>query len=225
MRFEANQFLSRVSATEGCLSPELFCTQQSYGEHRSELLEVVGRWKSERRVAVGSAFTLLFENRFTVWLQIQEELHMGGASRAVELDRLLTQYNPLIPEPGELRASLFLDCRDKEKMLRYLSDYSLSRLGLELAIGGGVLSAEPLFEAEEYLDAVTFIRFRPTNSVAFAPNAQLRWGGTCGSGIELGSRTERSLLVDLQTERVSKLNEHAKRGFGSVHSARSSHAG
>ena len=73
---------------------------------------------------------------------------MGGARQSAEVERLLSQYNPLIPAAGELRASLFLDCADREQLLGFLSEYSLLSLAMELHLDGTVFEAQPL-EASE----------------------------------------------------------------------------
>ena len=210
MRFEANQLLSRVTAGEGPLSPDSLCSHRVYEQHRSGLIEVVGRWKKDRRVLLGEAFTLLFENRLTVWLQIQEELHMGGARRSDEVERLLSQYNPLIPDAGELRASLFLDCADREKLLGYLSEYPLASLGMELHLDGTVFEAQPLEVSEQYLDAVTYVKFRPTEEVVLSSVSRLRTGGLSGASTDLRDRTKRSLLRDLQRGCASASKERIR---------------
>src|SRR5215470_102520 len=65
--------------------------------------------KQKRRVSVGDRVSLVFENRDTVIFQIQE---MVRAERIVDLDKIREEievYNGLIPDPGELSATLFLE--------------------------------------------------------------------------------------------------------------------
>ena len=135
---------------------------------------------------------------------------MGGGRRSDEVERLLSQYNPLIPEAGELRASLFLDCADREKLLDYLSEYSLCRLGMELHLDGTVFEAQPLEVSEQYLDAVTYVRFRPTEEVVLSSVSRLRTGGLSGGSTDLSDRTKRSLLRDLQRECLSAWKERTR---------------
>ena len=72
---------------------------------RQEIIEK----KKRRRLAVGDKVSLVFENRDTVVFQIQEMLR---AERITDLDKIreeIAVYNELIPNPGELSATLFLE--------------------------------------------------------------------------------------------------------------------
>lgn len=72
--------------------------------------------KKRRRLAVGDKVSLVFENRDTVVFQIQEMLR---AERITDLDKIreeIAVYNELIPNPGELSATLFLEIEDQSHM-------------------------------------------------------------------------------------------------------------
>ena len=61
--------------------------------------------KQARRVSVGRYLTFVFENRATVWFQIQE---MVRAERIVESSKIAEEvevFNALLPKPGELAAT------------------------------------------------------------------------------------------------------------------------
>ena len=65
--------------------------------------------KASRRVLVGPSMSLVFENRFTVLNQIQE---MCRAERIVKPDAVQAEidvYNELLPGPGEVAATLFVE--------------------------------------------------------------------------------------------------------------------
>ena len=73
---------------------------------------------------VGDKVTLVFENRDTVIFQIQE---MMRAEKISDLDKIREEievYNELIPAPGELSATLFLEIEDqthlREDLLKFL---------------------------------------------------------------------------------------------------------
>jgi hypothetical protein len=75
---------------------------------RQEVIDLKGR----RRVQVGRYLSLVFENRATVWFQIQE---MMRAERIVDDAKLadeLAVYNGLLPEAGELAATMFIEIGD-----------------------------------------------------------------------------------------------------------------
>jgi diadenosine tetraphosphate (Ap4A) HIT family hydrolase len=76
---------------------------------RAEYRERVLAHKRDRRVAVGDKVTLLFEDRETVRYQIQE---MARVERIREPDKMqheIDAYGELIPGPGELSATLFIE--------------------------------------------------------------------------------------------------------------------
>ncbi len=65
--------------------------------------------KRYRRVTVGRYLSFVFENRATVWFQIQE---MVRAERIVDDRKVadeVTVYNDLLPGPGELAATMFIE--------------------------------------------------------------------------------------------------------------------
>src|ERR1700748_1130770 len=70
--------------------------------------------KRKRRIEVGPFATFYFENYATMWLQVQEMLHIekGGQEQiAGELDA----YNPLIPQGDELIATMMLEIEDANR--------------------------------------------------------------------------------------------------------------
>jgi hypothetical protein len=65
--------------------------------------------KADRRVSVGRYLSFVFENHETVWFQIQE---MIRAERIVDEARIADEvevYNELLPRPGELAATMFIE--------------------------------------------------------------------------------------------------------------------
>lgn len=79
--------------------------------------------KRARRIAVGEKLSFVFENRETVLFQIQEIVR---AERIVDEDKIVYEvqiYNELIPEPGELSATMLIEIEDqahiKEELYRF----------------------------------------------------------------------------------------------------------
>jgi hypothetical protein len=93
-----------------------------YAAKRAELRKALIPVKKNRRIEVGPFATFYFENYDTMWLQVQEMLHIekGGAAQiAGELET----YNPLIPQGHELIATMMLEIEDanrRETMLKQL---------------------------------------------------------------------------------------------------------
>jgi hypothetical protein len=82
-----------------------------YEKAREKMRGSVIELKNRRRVPVGDTLTFLFENRETVLLQIQE---MIRTERIVDEDKIaeeLATYNALVPDAGELSATLFIEAR------------------------------------------------------------------------------------------------------------------
>src|SRR2546425_5103106 len=86
--------------------------------------------KQKRRVSVGDKVSLVFENRDTVSFQIQEMLR---AEKITDLDKIREEievYNSLVPEVGELSATLFLEIEDQSRLRGEL----LKFLGIDEAV-------------------------------------------------------------------------------------------
>jgi len=102
----------------------------AYEKVREKFRQRVIELKKKRRVPVGDKVSLVFENRETVIFQIHE---MMRAERITHLDKIREEievYNGLIPEPGELSATLFLEIEDQS----HLRDDLLRFLGVDEAV-------------------------------------------------------------------------------------------
>ncbi len=121
--------------------------------------------KRARRVALGPLMTLVFENRDTVRFQIQEMLRV---ERIVQPDKVLHEletYNELLPGPGEIAATLFIEITDQARIQPILDGFiGLDEPGrLVLRIGGETCPAAfaPGQSREDRISAVHYIRFGP----------------------------------------------------------------
>jgi len=82
----------------------------TYEAERPEFRRRIMLEKSRRRVLVGDHCSIHFESRETMRYQVQEMLRTEDSwSRPGALDDELGAYNPLIPGPGELSATLMLE--------------------------------------------------------------------------------------------------------------------
>ncbi len=121
--------------------------------------------KSRRRVPLGPLMTLVFENRDTVRFQIQEMLRV---ERIVQPDKVLHEvetYNELLPGPGEIGATLFIEITDQARIQPVLDGFiGLDEPGrLVLRIAGTAYPAifAPGQSREDRISAVHYIRFQP----------------------------------------------------------------
>ena len=104
---------------------------RAYERERDDFRREVIDLKKKRRVPVGDILTLLFENSRTIRFQIQE---MARIEKIISDDGIQTElrvYNPLIPEPGQLCATLFIELTSDEA----LRDWLPKLVGIEKAVG------------------------------------------------------------------------------------------
>jgi hypothetical protein len=85
-------------------------------DRREEIIEL----KRRRRVQLGTVVTLMFENRATMQSQIHEMMRAEKVVRDEQILEELHAYNPLIPEAGQLSATLFIELTTPEQMLEWL---------------------------------------------------------------------------------------------------------
>ncbi len=103
---------------------------RAYERDRDGYRHRVIELKQRRRVAVGPIVSLVFENRETMRSQIQE---MARAEKMVsdeQIQKELDVYNALIPEPGELSATLFIELTGEDA----LRDWLPRLVGIEHAV-------------------------------------------------------------------------------------------
>ncbi len=94
--------------------------QRAYERERPERLRRVIELKRKRRVAIGDLVSVVFENRETVAFQVQEMVRAERIIRDEDVAFELETYNPLIPAPGELSATMFLELTTEEALRRWL---------------------------------------------------------------------------------------------------------
>ncbi|MGH7816863.1 MAG: DUF3501 family protein [Candidatus Binatia bacterium] len=132
-----------------------------YERVREDFLRRIIELKRNRRLSIGDRVSLVFENRDTVIFQIQEVLR---AERITDLDKIreeIAVYNELIPNSGELSATMFLEIEDQT----HLRDDLLKFLGIDeavsLKVGGHQVRGrfEEGRSKEDKISAVQYVRF------------------------------------------------------------------
>jgi hypothetical protein len=134
----------------------------SYEKAREKFREEVIQHKKNRRLPVGDRVTLVFEDRKTILFQIQE---MMRAERLTDLDKIKEEvdvYNALLPDPGELSATLFIEIEEQSKIREDLLQF----LGIDEKVFlkiGNVHTIQAIFEEghskEDKISAVQYVRF------------------------------------------------------------------
>ena len=69
--------------------------------------------KAKRRVLLGDKMSLLFESRLTVLNQVQEMCRAERLARAEAVQREIDVYNELLPDAGELSATLLVEITEE----------------------------------------------------------------------------------------------------------------
>lgn len=141
---------------------------RAYEREREEFRNRIIALKRLRRVSVGPVVTLVFENRETVRFQVQE---MARAEKLISDEQVqaeLDVYNPLVPEPGRLTATLFIELTSKDELIEWLPKLVGIERSLALRFGGERVPstvdeahAEQLTR-EEVTASVHYVRFELT---------------------------------------------------------------
>lgn len=176
---------------------------------RARNLELTRR----RRVSVGDRLTFLFENRETVWFQIQEMIRTERIVEERKVRDEIDTYNDLIPRSGELSATLFIEipeiARLSQQEVRGLVDrfLGLDKGAVSLEVAGQPVPAR--FEGgqsqEERMSAVHFLRFSlPTDARAALSDPSQQASlvvdhPNYGARHELPPETRAELVADLAT--------------------------
>ncbi|MDA8294468.1 MAG: DUF3501 family protein [Actinomycetota bacterium] len=146
---------------------------RAYERERDEFRRRVIAVKKLRRVAVGPIVSCTFENRMTMRFQVQEMARAEGMTTDEQVLHELEVYNRLVPRPGELSVTLFLELTDEASLRHWLPALVGIERSLVLRIGdpdapGGAVEvvASPDEEHESQLTretvtaAVHYVRFR-----------------------------------------------------------------
>jgi hypothetical protein len=104
---------------------------RAYERERLEFRRTVIALKKRRRVGLGPVITLVFENSRTVRFQIQEMARIEKLISDEAIETELRIYNPLIPEPGQVCATLFVELTKDDAMREWLPKL----VGIESAVG------------------------------------------------------------------------------------------
>lgn len=184
---------------------------RAYERERSELQQQVFEAKRLRRVALGSIMSLVFENALTVRYQIQEMARVEKLATDAQILGELKVYNPLIPDPGELSATLFIELTDEASLREWLPKL----VGIERALlfrfgSPGLDPARSIPEVghaeqltrEDVTAAVHYVRFSltPVQVEAFASGPVWLASDHPAYQVEaeLPSETRKELSTDLR---------------------------
>lgn len=186
----------------GPLTLEDIVDLRAYEREREEFRARIIDLKRRRRIGVGPFVTLVFENADTVRFQIQEmaraERMLSDEAIQVELDT----YNPLVPGPGQLSATLFVELTSEPALREWLPRLvGIERSG-QVIIGAGSPSPLVIGCAPEEGHAAQLTRSEMTASVHYVrweldpPQIDAFAAGPVAIGIDHPAYSHQTLLSD-----------------------------
>ncbi len=97
------------------LTPADLYTLEAYARERSAFRARVLAHKQPRVIHLGRHLTFVFEDRLTIQYQIQEILRVERIFEPAGIAGELEAYNPLIPDGGNLKATMLIEYPDAEE--------------------------------------------------------------------------------------------------------------
>jgi hypothetical protein len=184
-----------------------------YEKARDAMRARVIELKKNRRVAVGDNLTFLFENRDTVLFQIQEMVRTERIVDEARIQEEIDAYNALVPGPGELSATLFIEIPElarmsNEEVRRTINRFQgLDREGVKLRLGTRPAIPARFEEGhskEEKMAAVHYLRFavpRDAQAALADPGQTVRLvveHPSYRAEAEIAAATRAELMADLR---------------------------
>ena len=112
---------------------------RAYEREREQFRKDVIEKRRLRRVALGTLMSLSFENRDTMRYQIQEMIRVEKTMTDEGVLEELNAYNPMIPEPGQLCATLFVELTSEDQVRELLPKLAGLEHSIALRMADGSL--------------------------------------------------------------------------------------
>ncbi len=150
-----------------------------YDRERREARQRIIALKKIRRVRLGPRVALVFENRDTMWFQIQEMCRIEHIVDPALVQREIDVYNDLLPAGLAIGATLLIELVQEDDMPTVLRELSGLEETVWLTFGGHELLAEAELgrSTDEKTSSVHYLTFRFTpetrDALAEAVSVQL----------------------------------------------------
>jgi hypothetical protein len=167
------------------IARESLLSLEAYARERNAFRARVMEHKKVRTLHLGGHVTLQFEDELLIRYQIQEMLRIERIFEDAGIQGELDAYNPLLPDGGNWKATMFIEYPDVEERRRMLERLK----GIERRTWVQVEGSERIFaiadedlerETEEKTAAVHFVRFE----VPPAAREALRRGARLTIGVD-----------------------------------------
>jgi hypothetical protein len=132
-----------------------------YAHIRDDYRDRVIEMKRARRVLLGDKVELVFDNRLTLTMQIEEICRLENLTRDDQIGDEIAQANTLMPTESSLAATMFIPLPQDDK----IKDELRALVGLDehvvLHLGGHAIRAtfEPGRSTDDRISAVQYLRF------------------------------------------------------------------
>jgi hypothetical protein len=158
---------------------------EAYARERKAFRARVMEHKKVRTLHIGGHVTLQFEDELLIRYQIQEMLRIERIFEDAGIQGELDAYNPLLPDGGNWKATMFIEYPDVEERRRMLERLKGIERRTWVQVEGGeriyAIADEDLErETEEKTAAVHFVRFE----VPPAAREALRRGARLTIGVD-----------------------------------------
>jgi Protein of unknown function (DUF3501) len=159
---------------------------RAYEREREEFRGRVMALKRRRRIGIGPLVTVVFENRDTMRFQIQEMARAERLLSDAAIQGELDVYNPLIPGPGELSATMFVELTSPAALREWLPKLVGIERAVGIRIGEAVIPARP-----EDAHAQQLTRGEITSAVHY-----VQWSMTAGETDDFAGDPLVALRID-----------------------------
>jgi hypothetical protein len=158
-------------------------TLEAYARSRNEFRARVIEHKKMRKVHLGEHVTLLFEDELTIRYQVQEMLRIERIFEDDDIAAELDAYNPLVPDGGNLKATMLIEYPDEKQRRVWLSRLKRIEDLVWVRVNGmqqvfAIADEDLERENEEKTSAVHFLRFELS--------ADMRQALIAGAGLAVG---------------------------------------
>jgi hypothetical protein len=132
-----------------------------YGPIRDDYRKRVIELKRPRRVLIGDRVSLVFENRHTLSVQIEEICRVENLTSNEQIESEIAIYNELMPTPESLAATLFVELPTEADAYVALKELVGLDEHVVLHIGPHPIRAafEPGRSTEDRISAVQYTRY------------------------------------------------------------------
>lgn len=203
------------SESSGALTLDDVLDLRAYERARPAYRRAVMEHKRHRRILLGELMSVVFESWDTVRFQVHEMVRAERMLSDQAIEEELEIYNRLLPQRGELSATLFIELTTEEQLRRWLP----ALVGIEraLAIELEVAQGEPVvvgsipeathaeaLTREAVTPAVHYLRFpfppEALEALAAGPAALVARHPAYQARTELAEPTREALVGDLRGE-------------------------